>query len=147
MPSAMTSTTNGVNLHNGHERDSGLGISAIYHRFHGMRTPMEGYAVFYILRIEPSQKGAGSETQRTGNPAMPMKMPYGPEWFREIEWKIPNLVMANDPGFENLSAHIMKQTLTEKCLPGERSAANLYRGRRQIYRLSDDIRPFRLAKK
>lgn len=49
-----------------------------------------------------------------GNPAMPMKMPYGPEWFREVEWRIPNLVMANIPGFENMSALMMKKTLMEK---------------------------------
>jgi len=49
-----------------------------------------------------------------GNPAMPMKMPYGPEWFREVEWQIPNLLMANVPGFENVSALMMKKTLMEK---------------------------------
>lgn len=49
-----------------------------------------------------------------GNPAMPMKMPYGPEWFRDMEWRIPNLVMANVPGFENMSTHMMKKTLMEK---------------------------------
>src|ERR1039457_756205 len=25
-----------------------------------------------------------------GNPAMPMKMPFGPEWFKDIQWNIPN---------------------------------------------------------
>ena len=33
-----------------------------------------------------------------GNPAMPMKMPFGPPWFRNIEWNMPNLVMAAVPG-------------------------------------------------
>ncbi|RLJ21725.1 NADH-quinone oxidoreductase subunit F [bacterium endosymbiont of Escarpia laminata] len=49
-----------------------------------------------------------------GNPAMPMKMPYGPDWFREIEWKIPNLVMANVPGFESMATTMMSKTLTDK---------------------------------
>ncbi len=26
-----------------------------------------------------------------GNPGMPMKMPFGPEWFKGINWNIPNL--------------------------------------------------------
>ena len=49
-----------------------------------------------------------------GNPAMPMKMPFGPPWFRNVEWKIPNLVMATIPGFENLASVMMRRTLKEK---------------------------------
>ncbi|MEA3242786.1 MAG: DsrE/DsrF/DrsH-like family protein, partial [Pseudomonadota bacterium] len=33
-----------------------------------------------------------------GNPAMPMKMPFGPQWFQGIEWNMPNLLMAGVPG-------------------------------------------------
>jgi peroxiredoxin family protein len=49
-----------------------------------------------------------------GNPAMPMKMPFGPPWFRDIEWKMPNLVMAAVPGFENLATALMRETLRQK---------------------------------
>lgn len=49
-----------------------------------------------------------------GNPAMPMKMPFGPPWFRNIEWKIPNLVMAAVPGFESFATSLMQQTLRQK---------------------------------
>jgi peroxiredoxin family protein len=49
-----------------------------------------------------------------GNPAMPMKMPFGPPWFRSIEWKMPNLVMAAVPGFENLATSLMRETLRQK---------------------------------
>ena len=76
---------------------------------------MEGYAVF-TLRLEPSEKKMDLKISGLGNLAMPMKMPYGPAWFREIEWKIPNLLMANVPGFESMSAHMMRKTLTEKVL-------------------------------
>ncbi len=51
------------------------------------------------------------EISPLGNPAMPMKMPFGPKWFKEIEWKIPNLVMAGVPGFEKLATGLMKQTI------------------------------------
>jgi peroxiredoxin family protein len=49
-----------------------------------------------------------------GNPAMPMKMPFGPPWFRNIEWNMPNLVMAAIPGFENLATNLMRETLRQK---------------------------------
>src|SRR5574340_573964 len=35
-----------------------------------------------------------------GNPAMPMKMPFGPDWFKSVRWNIPNLVQSAIPGFE-----------------------------------------------
>lgn len=49
-----------------------------------------------------------------GNPAMPMKMPFGPHWFRDIEWNMPNLVMAAIPGFENFATSLMHETLRQK---------------------------------
>lgn len=49
-----------------------------------------------------------------GNPAMPMKMPFGPEWFRAINWNIPNLVEAGVPGFESLATTLMKRTIRNK---------------------------------
>ena len=48
------------------------------------------------------------------NPAMPMKMPYGPEKFKNIEWPIPNLLAGNIPGFETLATSLMKQTFKNK---------------------------------
>ena len=49
-----------------------------------------------------------------GNPAMPMKMPFGPDWFRSIDWNIPNLVEAGVPGFGSLATTLMKQTIQNK---------------------------------
>jgi len=46
-----------------------------------------------------------------GNPAMPMKMPMGPEWFRDINWKIPNAVKSNLPGFESITRNLFQTTL------------------------------------
>ena len=46
-----------------------------------------------------------------GNPAMPMKMPFGPKWFQGIEWNMPNLLMAGVPGFEKLATSLMKMTV------------------------------------
>ena len=49
-----------------------------------------------------------------GNPGMPMKMPFGPEWFKRINWNIPNLVQAGVPGFEALASTLMRQTMQDK---------------------------------
>ena len=49
-----------------------------------------------------------------GNPGMPMKMPFGPEWFRHINWNIPNAVQSIVPGFETLASTLMRQTIHNK---------------------------------
>jgi len=53
-----------------------------------------------------------------GNPGMPMKMPFGPEWFKGINWNIPNLVQAGVPLFENIATSLMKQTIHNKGVAG-----------------------------
>jgi len=52
-----------------------------------------------------------------GNPAMPMKMPFGPEAFQRINWPIPTAVMAV-PGFNALATTLMKQTFKNKGVAG-----------------------------
>ena len=49
-----------------------------------------------------------------GNPGMPMKMPFGPEWFKGMNWNIPNAIQAGVPGFETLATSLMKQTIHNK---------------------------------
>ncbi len=46
-----------------------------------------------------------------GNPGMPMKMPFGPDWFKGINWNIPNLIQAGIPGFESVATTLMQQTI------------------------------------
>ena len=46
-----------------------------------------------------------------GNPGMPMKMPFGPDWFKSINWNIPNIVQAGIPGFETVATSLMQQTI------------------------------------
>lgn len=61
-----------------------------------------------------------------GNPGMPMKMPFGPEWFRHINWNIPNAVQSIVPGFESLASTLMRQTIHNKgvaTIPELREAA------------------------
>ena len=46
-----------------------------------------------------------------GNPGMPMKMPFGPQWFKDINWNIPNLIQAGIPRFESMATTLMKKTI------------------------------------
>ena len=46
-----------------------------------------------------------------GNPGMPMKMPFGPKWFKSITWNMPNAIQAIIPGYENVATALMKQTI------------------------------------
>jgi len=48
-----------------------------------------------------------------GNPAMPMKMPFGPEGFKNIDWSIPTVLQAI-PGFGSMTTSLMKQTFKNK---------------------------------
>ena len=49
-----------------------------------------------------------------GNPAMPMKMPMGPDWFRNIDWPVPNAIQGVIPGFEHMATSLMKKTFRSK---------------------------------
>ena len=53
-----------------------------------------------------------------GNPGMPMKMPFGPDWFKGINWNIPNAVQAVIPGFESFATTLMKQTISNNGVAG-----------------------------
>lgn len=46
-----------------------------------------------------------------GNPAMPMKMPMGPQWFKSIRWNIPNAVQSLIPAYEAFATRMMKKTI------------------------------------
>ena len=70
------------------------------------------FFTFYGLGL--LKKELNPDISGLGNPAMPMKMPFGPAWFRGVNWNIPNLVQANVPGFEKLATNLMKMTLKQK---------------------------------
>ncbi|MCL6556452.1 MAG: DsrE/DsrF/DrsH-like family protein [Burkholderiales bacterium] len=74
-----------------------------------------GYTVqvfftFYGLQILRKDL-SGLKVSPLGNPGMPMKMPFGPKWFRSINWNIPNAIQAIVPGFESLATALMKKTV------------------------------------
>ncbi len=70
------------------------------------------FFTFYGLLL--LKKEIPSEVSPLGNPAMPMKMPFGPKWFQGITWPMPNLIMAGIPGFEKVATSLMKKTFKNK---------------------------------
>ncbi|HSD97036.1 MAG TPA: DsrE/DsrF/DrsH-like family protein [Sulfuricaulis sp.] len=66
---------------------------------------------FTFYGLELLKKKLNLQVSPLGNPGMPMKMPFGPEWFQGINWNIPNAVMAGVPGFEKLATGLMKKTV------------------------------------
>jgi peroxiredoxin family protein len=70
------------------------------------------FFTFYGLSL--LKKDLDTEVSPLGNPAMPMKMPFGPEWFKSIDWEIPNIISSNIPGFERLATTLMKKTMQSK---------------------------------
>jgi peroxiredoxin family protein len=70
------------------------------------------FFTFYGLLLLKKDLDAG--VSPLGNPAMPMKMPFGPKWFQEYSWPMPNLLMAGIPGFEKLATGLMKKTFRNK---------------------------------
>ena len=69
------------------------------------------FFTFYGLQLLRKDL-SGLKISPLGNPGMPMKMPFGPDWFKSINWNIPNLVQANIPGFEMMATGLMKQTIS-----------------------------------
>jgi peroxiredoxin family protein len=67
------------------------------------------FFTFYGLTL--LKKNINAQVSPLGNPAMPMKMPVGPKWFREISWNIPNVVQAAIPGYESIATALMKKTI------------------------------------
>lgn len=67
------------------------------------------FFTFYGLAL--LKKNIDAHVSPLGNPAMPMKMPFGPRWFRKLNWNIPNLVQAGIPGFETIATTLMKKTI------------------------------------
>jgi peroxiredoxin family protein len=70
------------------------------------------FFTFYGLNL--LKKDLSLEISPLGNPAMPMKMPFGPKWFQGINWNIPNAVMANVPWFEGVATKLMEKTISNK---------------------------------
>ena len=73
---------------------------------------VEVFFTFYGLNL--LKKDLDLELSPLGNPAMPMKLPYGPDWLRKMDINMPNALMSNVPGFEKMASNMMKKTMRDK---------------------------------
>ncbi len=72
--------------------------AAIFHTFYGLPLLL---------------KEIDAEVSPLGNPAMPMKMPFGPEALQKVNLPVPTALMAA-PGFNGLATNLMKQLFKNK---------------------------------
>jgi len=71
---------------------------------------VEVFCTFYGLQLLKKDV-SDLKVSPLGNPGMPMKMPFGPDWFKSINWNIPNFIQANVPGYEAIATTLMKKTI------------------------------------
>ena len=75
---------------------------------------MEVAVFFTFYGLTLLKKDIKAKVAPATNPAMPMKMPFGPKGLQNIEWPMPNVLMGNVPGFETMATSLMKQTFKNK---------------------------------
>ena len=75
---------------------------------------MEVSVFFTFYGLTLLKKDIKAKVAPATNPAMPMKMPFGPQGFQNIEWPMPNVLMGNVPGFETMATSLMNQTFKKK---------------------------------
>jgi peroxiredoxin family protein len=72
---------------------------------------------FTFYGLELLKKDLDIKVSPLGNPAMPMKMPFGPEWLRKMNVPVPNVIAGNLPGFESFATAMMSRTVNTKGVP------------------------------
>ncbi len=75
---------------------------------------MEVAVFFTFYGLPLLNKKIEAQVAPQTNPAMPMKMPFGPEGFQSISWPIPNILANNIPGYETMATSFMKKTFAKK---------------------------------
>ena len=75
---------------------------------------MEVAVFFTFYGLTLLKKRITAKVAPQTNPSMPMKMPFGPKGFQEVEWPMPNMLMGNMPGFETMATSLMKETFKKK---------------------------------
>ena len=75
---------------------------------------MEVAVFFTFYGLPLLMKDLKAKVAPHANPAMPMKMPFGPKGFQNFAWPIPNFVSGVVPGFESFATAMMKKTFAKK---------------------------------
>ena len=70
------------------------------------------FFTFYGLNL--LKKDMNNQIDPASNPAMPMKLPFGPDALQNFNLPIPNIIMGNLPGFQNMATSLIKKTFKNK---------------------------------
>jgi len=68
---------------------------------------------FTFYGLELLKKELELKVSPLGNPAMPMKMPFGPDWLQHMNMPVPTIA-ASLPGFQGMATAMMKKTVKAK---------------------------------
>ena len=72
-------------------------------------------AIFFTFYgLELLKKELTAKISPASNPAMPMKLPFGPEALQNMNIPLPNILMGNVPGFESVATSLMKRSFKNK---------------------------------
>ena len=102
---------------NGNHRfqgNTGLGIPALHSGFYCSSYGHGSGSIFHLSGLTLLKEKIEAKVAPHTNPAIPMKMPFGPKGFQDFDWPMPNLLMGNIPGFETVATSLMKKTLKNK---------------------------------
>ena len=70
------------------------------------------FFTFYGLLL--LQKEMNLKVSPLGNPAMPMKMPMGPDWLQKMNMPMPNVIPSIIPGFETTATAADEEDLQKQ---------------------------------
>ncbi|WP_157092333.1 sulfur carrier protein DsrE2 [Thioalkalivibrio nitratireducens] len=73
------------------------------------------FFTFYGLNL--LRKELDLKVSPMGNPAMPLKLPFGPDWLKSTNLHVPTLLMST-PGFQAAATGLMKKTMRNKGVAG-----------------------------
>jgi peroxiredoxin family protein len=71
---------------------------------------------FTFYGLELLKKDLDLKVSPLGNPAMPMKLPFGPDWLQHMNMPVPTLA-ASLPGFQGMATAMMEKTVKAKGVP------------------------------
>lgn len=80
----------------------------------GAAMDMEVAIFFTFYGLPLLKKKLDATVAPAANPAMPMKLPFGPKALKNFDWPIPNIISSNLPGFQSGATALMKQTFKKK---------------------------------
>ena len=75
---------------------------------------MEVAVFFTFYGLPLLMKDLKAEVSPHSNPAMPMKLPFGPAGFQAFSWPIPNMISGVVPGFNTFATSMMKKQFAKK---------------------------------